>query len=72
MLTVITVLMGNISPPVGIVVFALAGMVKDVPLFTIFRGVMPFLVAMLFCLIVILLFPQLALWLPGMMRPGGF
>ena len=37
-LTVITVLVGNVSPPVGIVVFALAGMVRDVSLSVIFRG----------------------------------
>jgi tripartite ATP-independent transporter DctM subunit len=69
-LTVITVLMGNISPPVGIVVFALSGMVRDVPLFTIFRGVFPFLGAMLVCLIILIIFPQIALWLPGMMIAG--
>ena len=39
-LTVITVLVGSLTPPVGIVVFALSGMVRDVPLFTIFRGVL--------------------------------
>ena len=69
-LTVVTVLIGNVSPPVGIVCFALAGMVKDVPLFTIFRGVLPFIVAMVVCLIILVAFPQISLWLPSMMMPG--
>ncbi len=69
-LTVITVLIGNISPPVGIVVFALSGMVKDVPLFTIFRGVFPFIGAMVVCLIILMIFPQITVWLPNMMMPG--
>ena len=37
-LTMVTILMGNISPPVGIVVFGLSSFVPDVPIFTIFRG----------------------------------
>ena len=69
-ITTVTVLMGHISPPVGIVVFALSGMVRDVPIFTIFRGVLPFLGAMLVCLIILIAFPQISLWLPGMMIPG--
>jgi C4-dicarboxylate transporter DctM subunit len=68
-LTVITVLMGNISPPFGIVVFALAGMVPDVPLYTIFRGIMPFLAATIIGLAILVAFPEIALWLPHMMRP---
>jgi tripartite ATP-independent transporter DctM subunit len=68
-LTVITVLMGNISPPFGIVVFALAGMVPDVPMYTIFRGIMPFLAATIIGLVILIAFPQIALWLPHMMRP---
>ena len=69
-LTIIVVLMGNVSPPVGIVVFALYGMVRDVPLFTIYRGVLPFILAMVVGLILVIAFPQIALWLPDMMRPG--
>jgi tripartite ATP-independent transporter DctM subunit len=68
-LTVVTILIGNVSPPVGIVCFALAGMVRDVPLVTIFRGVFPFIGAMFVCLIILIVFPEIALWLPGMMKP---
>ena len=69
-LTVITILMGNISPPFGIVVFALSGMVPDVPMYTIFKGILPFLLATLVGLAILIAFPQIALWLPGMMGRG--
>ncbi len=69
-LTIITVLMGHITPPVGMVVFGLAGYVRDVPVYTIFRGAFPFLGSMLVCLVILIAFPQIALFLPNMMRPG--
>jgi TRAP-type C4-dicarboxylate transport system permease large subunit len=65
------VLVGNISPPFGIVVFTLSGMVRDVALFRIFRGVLPFIGAMIACVVIIIIFPQIATWLPGMMMKGG-
>ena len=67
---VMTILMGGITPPVGIVVFALSGVIKDVPIYTIFKGVFPFLGAMIVCLALIIVFPQIALFLPNLMRPG--
>ena len=67
-LTIITVVMGNISPPFGIIVFAIAGAVKDVPLFTIFRGALPFLAAMFVCLVIVVLFPEIATFLPYLMK----
>jgi len=69
-LTIITVLMGHISPPVGIVVFGLAGYVRDVPVYTIFRGALPFLGTMLVCLAILIAVPQISLLLPNLMRPG--
>lgn len=59
--TMLTVLMGHISPPVGIVVYSLHGFVPDVPLFTIFRGALPFLAAMFVCLIILVAFPEISL-----------
>lgn len=67
---VMTILMGGITPPVGLVVFALSGVIKDVPIYTIFRGVFPFLGAMIVCLVLIIAIPQIALFLPNLMRPG--
>ena len=69
-ITMITVLMGHISPPVGIVVYGLSGYVTDVAVFTIFRGALPFIVAMLVCLILLVIFPQIALLIPRLMVPG--
>jgi len=59
---------GLITPPFGIHVFVLKGIAgADVPLGTIFRGVMPFVVADLIKLALVVLFPALALWLPSTM-----
>jgi C4-dicarboxylate transporter, DctM subunit len=65
----ITVLieMGLITPPVGINVFVISGIAGDVPMSTVFRGIFPFFVAMLLCLILLLIFPNLALFLPSTM-----
>jgi len=69
-LVVLTVMIGNISPPVGIVVYAISGLVRDVPIFSIFRGVWPFFLSMLVATILIVIFPQIATWLPQLMKPG--
>jgi C4-dicarboxylate transporter, DctM subunit len=58
---------GLITPPVGLNVYTLAGVVKDVPMLTIFHGSMPFLFAMIAVVILITLFPGIALYLPSMM-----
>ncbi|WP_108661317.1 TRAP transporter large permease [Acuticoccus kandeliae] len=64
---VIVIEMGMITPPVGLNVFVVKGVAADVPLTTVFRGVMPFLLAMIVCLILIIVFPQIALFIPNSM-----
>jgi len=59
---------GVISPPLGTNVYIISGVAKDVPLGTIFRGVIPFLIAMIVCTAIIVAFPQVALFLPSLMR----
>ncbi|MBW2029320.1 MAG: TRAP transporter large permease subunit [Deltaproteobacteria bacterium] len=59
--------MGQITPPVGINVFALSGVAKDVPLGTIFKGILPFLIADLVRVVLVFFIPALALWLPSLM-----
>ncbi|MBW1943932.1 MAG: TRAP transporter large permease subunit, partial [Deltaproteobacteria bacterium] len=54
-------------PPVGINVFALSGVAKDVPLGTIFKGIFPFLAADIVRVALVFFFPALALWLPSLM-----
>jgi C4-dicarboxylate transporter DctM subunit len=60
--------MGVITPPVGINVYVVHGITRDVPLETIFKGVMPLLAALIICNILILLFPEIVLFLPNLMR----
>ncbi|WP_159433411.1 TRAP transporter large permease [Bacillus tuaregi] len=67
-LLVITIEMSFITPPLGMVVFALAGAVKDVPMTNIFRGAMPFFVIMVIFLGILVAFPDIVLWLPETMR----
>jgi TRAP-type C4-dicarboxylate transport system permease large subunit len=57
---------GLITPPVGMDVFQLSG-ATGVPTYTIFRGVWPFVGASIICIIILLIFPQIALFLPGTM-----
>jgi len=60
--------MGVITPPVGVNVYVVSGVVKDVPLETIFKGALPFLIALVLCALVLIPFPQIALVLPNLMR----
>ncbi|MCF8143462.1 MAG: TRAP transporter large permease [Deltaproteobacteria bacterium] len=59
--------MSVITPPVGMNVYVLRGIAKDVPMFTIFRGTLPFFAVMVLCIIIITIFPQIALFLPNIM-----
>lgn len=65
---VIIINMGMITPPIGMNVFVIKGVAKDIPLETIFKGILPFLVAMIFCLIILTIFPQIVLFLPSLMK----
>jgi tripartite ATP-independent transporter DctM subunit len=66
-LMVILLEMGLISPPVGINVFVVKGLVPDVSLTQVFAGIFPFWFAMIVALIFIVLFPQIALYIPNQM-----
>jgi C4-dicarboxylate transporter, DctM subunit len=66
-ITVIILEMGLITPPVGMNVFIIAGMARDVPMYTIFKGVWPFVLAMAVCIVLLTAFPQIALFLPNHM-----
>ncbi len=66
-LMVIVLEMGLISPPVGVNVFVVKGIAPDVPMRTIFRGIIPFWLAMFVVLIVLVVFPALATILPDSM-----
>jgi C4-dicarboxylate transporter DctM subunit len=63
----LTMEMSLITPPVGINVFILSGIAKDVPMHRIFRGTYPFWLGIMFCIILLILFPQIVLYLPNTM-----
>ena len=65
MLIVIEV--GMIHPPLGLNVFVLKGITPDVPLWTIYKGVLPFCLADLIKLVLMVLIPAITLWLPSTM-----
>lgn len=58
---------GLITPPVGLNVYTLAGVAKDVPMAEIFKGSMPFLAAIFFTALLLTLFPKIVLYLPSLM-----
>ncbi len=58
---------GLITPPVGLNVYIIAGVAKGVPLPVIFKGVAPFILAILSAIVVMIIFPQIALFLPNLL-----
>ena len=66
-ISTITGEMGLITPPVGLNVFILSGVFDDLPVWTIYRGVLPFVVAMALCILILTIFPQIATFLPSLM-----
>jgi tripartite ATP-independent transporter DctM subunit len=66
-IVVIVIEMGMITPPVGLNVFVVRGVAGDVQLSTIFAGVLPFLIAMLVTLLLIVMVPDIALLIPNSM-----
>ena len=67
-LVVIMMEMGMITPPIGMNVFVISGVARDVPMSTIFRGVLPFVLAMAVCVAIVVAVPQIALFLPNAMK----
>jgi len=64
---VMVVAMGVITPPVGMNVYIIKGIVPDVPLETIFKGIWPFLGALVLCIALLIVFAPLATFLPGLL-----
>jgi TRAP-type C4-dicarboxylate transport system permease large subunit len=65
--TVIIIEMGFITPPLGMNVFIFSA-VTEVPIGTIFRGVIPFVVGLLLCIIITMFFPEIITFLPSTMK----
>ncbi|NLO98460.1 MAG: TRAP transporter large permease [Peptococcaceae bacterium] len=63
---VLVVGMGIITPPVGMNVYVIKGIMPEIPLETIFKGIWPFLVAIIVCILLLMLFPSIATFLPSL------
>jgi len=63
-IVVVVVELGLIHPPVGMNLFVIQAQVPDVKLSAIYRGILPFLIAPFVLIVLLILFPELALWLP--------
>ena len=57
--------LGMIIPPIGVIVFLLHGLAPQISLGTIYRGVIPFIIADLALLAILAAFPAISLWLPA-------
>ncbi len=57
-----------ITPPIGLNVFILKSMLPEVPLYSIFRGIIPFFIADILRVLTVLVFPGLVLYLPSLMN----
>jgi len=60
--------MGVLTPPVGANVYVVYAVDKETPVMDIFRGIWPYLIALWICCILLLIFPQIALFLPSFMK----
>jgi len=66
-ITVITTL-GAVTPPVGATTYVVAGMAKDVPMESVFRGVLYFLPAYIICIALLMIFPEIITFLPNLIK----
>ncbi len=64
---VVVVELGLIHPPVGMNIFVIQARVPDVPILRVYQGIIPFLVAPMILLALLVAWPQLALWLPNLL-----
>lgn len=63
-ISVMVMEMGQITPPVGVVVFALSGVAENIPMEVIFKGIVPFVGLIILGVILTTIFPEIATWLP--------
>ena len=61
---ILVAVMGAITPPVGLNLFIMKSVAPSVAVSSIFKGVWPFVLALLICIILIIIFPEIAIWLP--------
>lgn len=62
----IAIEIGLITPPVGLSAYVVAAAVPEVPLEQVFKGILPFVFLELIVIAILIVFPQIALWLPSL------
>ena len=67
-IVVVITQMGVITPPVGVNVYVVSGIERDIPLTVIFKGALPYLLVLIIASLILILIPQLCLFLPGLLR----
>ena len=70
-LIVVVVEIGLIHPPIGVNLFVIRSVMPDIPMMTVVKGVIPFIVADLLRILLIAAVPALSLWLPRLMFPNA-
>jgi TRAP-type C4-dicarboxylate transport system permease large subunit len=60
---------GNISPPFALIIFVVSGMVPEVPISKIFKPIIPFVLAAVAAVVLVIFLPQIATFLPTLMNP---
>ncbi|MSQ73411.1 MAG: TRAP transporter large permease [Betaproteobacteria bacterium] len=66
---VLVIELGLIHPPVGMNIFVIQAQAPDVPVLSIYQGILPFLLAPIVLLALMIQFPDIALWLPNLLFP---
>ena len=66
-IVVVITQMGVITPPVGVNVYVVSGIERDIPLTVIFKGALPYLLVLIIASLILILIPQLCLFLPGLL-----
>ena len=66
-LIVVMCKLGQITPPIGVNVFAMSAIARNIPMYSIFRGVLPFWGAFIVLVIILVMFPQISLFFPSFM-----
>ncbi len=68
-IVILTMILGHITPPFGIVIYALKGTptCSGIPLFKMFRAALPFAGVIALSIVIIIIFPELATFLPNLM-----
>jgi TRAP-type C4-dicarboxylate transport system permease large subunit len=67
-LAVLDINLGSLTPPVGIVLFVMKGIAKDIPMGTIYKGALPFVVGSVLAMAIVFVAPSLATWLPTVLK----